>query len=295
MFLNNKDILLLKSDYMNIHKIYENAHNRQGLIQALYDTYKDCACILGAIILDNGHHGYGFFEGEIRDFDPGDVPYRNLKGNGGFNQGVFEDNNVIIIPIIGNYGLAAVLYLSKKSDPDTAKAAEIALKLHDEYRNAIERDPKLGTYNKNYVRGYDPRGRPYGLLMLDLDHFKKINDTYGHEAGDKVLEEFVKRLNEILPPEAIFARYGGEEFAVILPNADIRKLYELADRINRAVRNIEVPYEDTTIKATVSIGGGVYYHNFPIESAIKDADEKLYYSKEQGRNRATIGKKMYAN
>ncbi|MEM5801350.1 MAG: GGDEF domain-containing protein [Candidatus Aenigmatarchaeota archaeon] len=266
-----------------IQEIYANSHNRRGLIKALKE-----AGVYGAIIVDNGHHGYGFLNGEIRDFDSNEIPYRDRLNNDSVE--VNENGKkIIVMPIIGVYGLAAVLYLAKGTAKGTANAAKHALILYDEFRSVQERDPKFPiAFNKNYLLRFDPRNRPYGFLMVDLDHFKQINDQYGHEAGDEVLNQFVKLIYKILPLGAFLARYGGEEFAVVVPDTQIRELYNLADRINRIMRNLTVVYEGREIKVTVSIGGGVYSPRKTIESALKDADEKLYESKNSGRNRATI-------
>ncbi|MBU5688275.1 MAG: GGDEF domain-containing protein [Candidatus Aenigmarchaeota archaeon] len=264
-----------------IQEIYANSHNRRGLIEALKE-----AGVYGAIIVDNGHHGYGFLNGEIRDFDS--IPYRDRLNNDSVE--VNENGEKIIaIPIIGVYGLAAVLYLAENAAEDIAKAAENSLRLYDEFRSVQERDPKFPiAFNKNYLLRFDPRNRPYGFLMVDLDHFKQINDQYGHEAGDEVLNKFVELIYKILPPGAFLARYGGEEFAIVVPDTQIRELYNLADRINRIMRNLTVVYEGREIKVTVSIGGGVYSHQTTIKSGLKDADEKLYESKNSGRDKSTI-------
>ncbi|MEM5877716.1 MAG: hypothetical protein QXF12_02425, partial [Candidatus Aenigmatarchaeota archaeon] len=153
-----------------VHEIYENCHNRIGLIEELKK-----AGVYGAIIVDNGHHGYGFLNGEIRDFDSEGIPYRDRLNNDSVE--VNENGKKIIaIPIIGVYGLAAVLYLAENAAEDIAKAAENSLRLYDEFRSVQERDPKFPiAFNKNYLLRFDPRNRPYGFLMVDLDHFKQIN------------------------------------------------------------------------------------------------------------------------
>ncbi|MCX8178658.1 MAG: GGDEF domain-containing protein [Candidatus Aenigmarchaeota archaeon] len=285
-----------------VHKIYENGHNRMGLTEALKESG-----LYGAIILDNGHHGYGYVNGEIKDFASEEIPYReiivsvikkdNVQDNGkGDNVIKIEINDgckiIEAIPIIGEHGIAAILYTTKEqtgSNEDILRSAITSLKIYDEFRNSKERDPKFGIYNKNYVME-SKHSNPYGLLMLDLDKFKSINDTYGHEAGDEVLKAFVEMINGILPEGAILARYGGEEFTVVVENASTDKLYELANRINIIMRNLTVRYKDEEIKVTVSIGGGVYSPNTSIKDALEDADKRLYESKNGGRDRATINR-----
>ena len=129
---------------------------------------------------------------------------------------------------------------------------------------------------------------PFSLLLMDLDHFKKINDAYGHIMGDEclkkvavVLKTEIKRLTDTV------ARYGGEEFVIILPNTDIEASEEVADRVLKSIREIDLEYEGQKIKVTCSIG---LAHAFPNEDmdrhlVLKQADDVLYQAKQQGRDR----------
>ena len=254
---------------MGIHEIYKNAHNRHGLVEAAKE-----AGIHGVIILDNGHHGYGYYcDQEIKDFSHEEIP-----------------KNLNLIEVKNKNEVVGLVYKGTDDNDDLIRATVNSLNLYGEYRSSQERDPKFGTYNKNYVLNFNPRELPYGILMLDLDHFKLINDTYGHEAGDEVLKTLVENVNKILPRGAFLARYGGEEFSIVIPESNIKEVYQLADRLNRIIRNTIVLYEDKKIQVTISIGGGIYQGNISITDAIKDADKKLYESKNSGRDRATINK-----
>lgn len=137
-------------------------------------------------------------------------------------------------------------------------------------------------------------GRPVSVLMLDLDHFKRVNDTHGHAAGDAVLAAFAALLRSLLRQSDLFARYGGEEFAVLAPNAGGRQALELAERIRQAVERLEVPVEGKRLRFTVSIGAAslqprpaaqVHGSVETLEALLGHADEALYAAKAAGRNR----------
>jgi diguanylate cyclase (GGDEF)-like protein len=124
--------------------------------------------------------------------------------------------------------------------------------------------------------------QPINLLILDIDHFKKINDTYGHQTGDAVLRAVARRLSETVRVGDVVARYGGEEFAIVMPNATTEDAVVLAERILRNVANIDVP-------VTASIGIATFIRHATDGSALIDAaDRALYESKRSGRNRATV-------
>jgi diguanylate cyclase (GGDEF)-like protein/PAS domain S-box-containing protein len=127
---------------------------------------------------------------------------------------------------------------------------------------------------------------PLSLLMLDLDGFKKINDTHGHDAGDFVLQRFSQILTESIREIDIAARMGGEEFSVLLPDTEIKNAVKLAERIRSAVGQESLEIQDQIISLTVSIGAATYGKNSStLESIIKRADDRLYQAKNQGRNR----------
>ena len=131
---------------------------------------------------------------------------------------------------------------------------------------------------------------PLVLVMFDIDHFKKVNDTHGHQAGDLVLSELSTLLTSALRAEDVFARYGGEEFAVICRGTDLTQAQVVGERIRKAVETHRFTFEGTHIPVTISIG----IAGMP-DPAVKDAtdlvaraDKALYQSKHGGRNRVTI-------
>ena len=168
---------------------------------------------------------------------------------------------------------------------------------HNElYRMAVV-DPLTGAYNKRYMEerlkeefSYCVRNHlPLSFLMLDIDHFKNINDTYGHPAGDYVLSRVAQLANSVVRKEDILSRYGGEEFAAILKATDATGALALAERIRQLVQNTGYQFDTHEIHVTISIGvatlSGKNLGDY--EAMIKAADSLLYKSKHDGRNRVS--------
>lgn len=133
--------------------------------------------------------------------------------------------------------------------------------------------------------------RPSTLIMLDIDHFKQINDKYGHPAGDEVIREVARRIKRTKRSTDVAGRYGGEEFAVLLLDTEPDQALYFAERLRKVVEKKPVEFEQHTISLTISVG--IAQNSADIESAqnwIEKADEALYTSKREGRNRVTMSK-----
>ena len=131
------------------------------------------------------------------------------------------------------------------------------------------------------------------LLMLDLDHFKLLNDTFGHQGGDLVLIETAKKIDKLLRMGDLFGRYGGEEFAIILPNTDLEGAEEVAERIRQSIAKNTIDYNQKTISVTASIGVAIIDSNDTrYEDLISNADLALYQAKAAGRNRVCLAKEV---
>lgn len=129
------------------------------------------------------------------------------------------------------------------------------------------------------------------LVMLDLDHFKLLNDTFGHQGGDMVLIETAKTIDKLLRMGDLFGRYGGEEFAIILPNTGLGGAEEVAERIRQSIAKKAVHYQDRRINVTASIGVAVIDNSDSrYEDLISHADLALYEAKAAGRNRVCLAK-----
>ncbi|MEV6300492.1 GGDEF domain-containing protein [Actinoplanes sp. NPDC051861] len=127
---------------------------------------------------------------------------------------------------------------------------------------------------------------PLSMLLLDIDHFKQVNDTYGHNGGDRVLVEVTHRLGELIRPGDVVARYGGEEFAVLLPNTGPAQAREIAERIRRGVSSAPIAVAETRMsKVTVSVGIAGMPASATTDELVLAADRALYAAKNAGRNR----------
>ncbi|MGE0402109.1 MAG: GGDEF domain-containing protein [Kofleriaceae bacterium] len=162
------------------------------------------------------------------------------------------------------------------------------------YRMSIT-DGMTGVHNKRYLLELLERdigmaqrlGNQLSLLMIDIDHFKKINDTYGHLAGDQALKELCRRIEPRLRSTDVLARYGGEEFAVVLPATPREGALQVAEMLRETIAAAPFTHEQTQIPATISLGLATTEPGTPITvtELIKRADDNLYEAKRSGRNR----------
>ena len=189
-----------------------------------------------------------------------------------------------------DYNYDVVLYAAFQ-DITSRKNREVLLK------NQATRDPLTSLYNRRYfeeeVRKRINQARKnngmYCILMTDVDLFKRVNDTYGHKTGDKVLMELAAACERALRDRDIVARYGGEEFVIYLDDVDAENARVVAERLRETIAELSVPSDDGRIvKFTISIGISSAAVSDNIDTLIKTADEALYRAKQNGRNRVEI-------
>lgn len=175
------------------------------------------------------------------------------------------------------------------------EGADIETAYHEEIYRMTITDGLTQLYNKRYLlevlekemsraKRYE---RPLSVIMLDIDFFKKINDRYGHIAGDAILKELGRLLSKRIRKEEIVTRYGGEEFLVLLPETIGKGALSMGESIRSMVDEHVFPFEDQRLHITISAGVAEYdpgKHNRPSD-LVKDADGNLYKSKQGGRNR----------
>ena len=145
----------------------------------------------------------------------------------------------------------------------------------------------LDTHLKNLVRQAAEQQRNLSLVIMDMDHFKSVNDTYGHSAGDEVLKTLAAVIVKTIRSADLAARYGGEEFVVLMPETDAVPAFEAAERLRKAVEATEfvITHPEGSIRKTISIGCATMQPNDTPESLLKRADSALYEAKNSGRNK----------
>jgi diguanylate cyclase (GGDEF)-like protein/PAS domain S-box-containing protein len=176
-----------------------------------------------------------------------------------------------------------------------SQLAEIS-ELHIRLQDQVIRDPLTGLHNRRYLAETLPRelsrakreGYSLALIMLDLDHFKHVNDTYGHAAGDEVLKTLSAILRKGARESDIICRYGGEEFLVALPRMSADQGLQRVETWRLELANTPIRYSDSMITVTLSAGiAGFPDHGADVETLLLHSDEALYRSKNEGRNRVS--------
>ena len=171
-------------------------------------------------------------------------------------------------------------------------------KANEEIRILSITDHLTGCYNRGYIGEHLPREikrahrykHPLSVIISDIDHFKKVNDSYGHQAGDHVLREFVGLLKGSMRDNVDWlARYGGEEFLIALPETDLNGAVILAEKLKLVVSEDSFLYKEKTINITASFGVTGFdvlesYDDIVVENIINKADKYLYQAKQEGRN-----------
>jgi two-component system cell cycle response regulator len=191
--------------------------------------------------------------------------------------------------IVLSLGLAARIQ-SMRVEKEQAEAMMIQSK------KQAESDFLTGLYSRRYIVGqFDalqtfPDSRSLSLLLMDIDFFKRINDTYGHETGDSILKQFASIIRVSLPEKGIAGRFGGEEFVILLPDSDMRSAYGVAERLLDSVRKHPFRAGEASIPCSASIGVAEWKgsERESFESCVRRADYALYEAKKIGRDRVCV-------
>lgn len=199
---------------------------------------------------------------------------------------------------------------TKLKKADVIKIGSIAMKYlpkgdperltYDKLYEEANTDGLTKCYNKTFfnhqleleVKKSKVTGKPLSLIIFDLDHFKKLNDNYGHDAGDFVLKEKARIIRENgIRQGDIFARYGGEEFCILLPNTNLKQAFEIAERLRKLLEKHEFIYDGKRLPVTASIGVADYRQGVNNGTDLfKRADGAVYKSKDNGRNQVNFYK-----
>ncbi len=223
----------------------------------------------------------------------------------------FRPLEVLIVPILyKEVALAAVVLASATSFPEGTRvrleifrrALSLALRnaiAHDNLQRLAALDPLTGLFNRRFglqrlAEEFSRAVRtdvPLAVLMLDIDHFKKINDTYGHLAGDRAIVKLARLVRSMLREGDVVLRYGGEEFMIVLPGASCNDARAMAQRLRHAVEDLVITQREHSFRMTISIGAASYpeLNADNQEAFVQVADERLYRAKESGRNCVVAG------
>lgn len=215
----------------------------------------------------------------------------------------------IVVPVVGPAALYGLILIGAKVLEGQYSAREIAYldklmaslavsiqnNLH--YEHSV-RDVKTGLFNHGFFMGRlqeeIARGKranySFAVIVLDVDLFKKFNDSYGHLAGDRVLEGIAETLKKTVRDLDVPARFGGEEFTVLLPESNREQAWTVSERLRKSIAELRIPWAVPLPAVTVSAGIAVFESGGEMEadSLLSRADEALYISKKRGRNRSTV-------
>ncbi|MGB0505112.1 MAG: diguanylate cyclase [Pikeienuella sp.] len=238
-----------------------------------------------------------------------DIPCTHVKDQ----HGVDTPEQYYCLPIIAHgdtVGLLHVLIPAEFDDGlDTQKLANFCaeqislaianVRLREQLRDQSTRDPLTGLYNRRYFLDYARReigrcqlsNKPASLISLDVDHFKRFNDTFGHDAGDAVLRTLAEILQSMFREIDVPCRLGGEEFIIMLPGASEAQALDRAEALRAEIENAELRYGGETLKITASLGVAVYpEQGLSLQSLMQRADGALYVAKDSGRNCVISGR-----
>ena len=169
--------------------------------------------------------------------------------------------------------------------------------LQSQLREQAIRDPLTNLFNRRYLdetlerelARAEREGYPLCIMMMDIDHFKTVNDTYGHEAGDVVLRTLADTVTADSRHGDFACRYGGEEFVLVMPNISPETAIERAIDLHREIEDLSIPYGRFNLSVTLSIGVACYPdHGETGDELIRAADQALYDAKHAGRNRISV-------
>jgi diguanylate cyclase (GGDEF)-like protein len=174
----------------------------------------------------------------------------------------------------------------------------VNLRLRETLRIEAIRDPLTNLYNRRYMEASLKRevqrakrhNTSVGIIILDIDHFKRLNDTYGHEAGDVVLRELGALFQRHIRSEDIACRYGGEEFLLIMPEAPLEIIRHRAEELRIIVKDLlRIRWQKQTLAITVSLGVAAFpNHGYSVKNIVNAADAALYQAKSRGRNQVVV-------
>jgi diguanylate cyclase (GGDEF)-like protein len=288
---NNKKMIIYSSDPMLIGKVDENNQRLKNALSGAVDAKmvtKDKASDMA----DEPLRDVDVVETYVPIMSPDNrilgsfEVYMNMTGyRKQIQQGVTLATSLLTLVLVFVFSIS---YLLIRGGTGQLKEAQSQLE------HVAITDSLTGIHNRGYLmrRGDEEfelvrrKSRPLGCIMVDLDFFKRVNDTWGHVAGDKVLITVAERLKSSVRPYDIVGRYGGEEFMVLLPDTTFEQNVVVANRICERIRELPFELEDMSLPVTVSVGVSCFNKvDNSMNDVIKRADEGLYKAKADGRDR----------
>ena len=284
--------------------LWKPLQNREEIVIKSYENYK-------LVDLNLQVESISQFEPFFRKY-PRPINYDLFSYEIGQNEIINSFDTIkpeLIIPILGPSGLYGLVLMGHKILEDEYTQAELvyvqdlmafvskAIQNHLHYERTL-RDLKTGLYNNGFflnrlneeiARAKRNKSKA-SIIMIDVDRFKKFNDSYGHIAGDRVLENLAITLKQGVRADDIPSRFGGEEFSVLLRDTDKDPAWLVAERLRTMVEAMKVPWEPPLPQVTISLGLFTFDKDtdLPVDGIVNRADEALYLSKERGRNRTTV-------
>ncbi|MCL2472740.1 MAG: GGDEF domain-containing protein [Treponema sp.] len=283
--------------------IWKPLQNREDITIKSYKNYK---------LVDLNLHidNISIFEPFFRSH-PEPANYGHFSSEIGKNDIIKSFDTIgpeLVIPILGPSGLYGMVMVGRKILGDDYNQKELvyiqnlmsfvskAIQNHVHYERTL-RDIKTGLFNNGFfmnrlneeiARTRRSRTRA-SIIMIDVDKFKDFNDTYGHIAGDRVLESLAITLKQGVRVEDIPSRFGGEEFTILLPDTDRERAWLVAERLRTMVEDMKINWDPPLPQVTISLGVFTFNKDtdLPADDIIRRADDALYLSKELGRNRCT--------
>jgi diguanylate cyclase (GGDEF)-like protein/PAS domain S-box-containing protein len=229
------------------HNLFRNPDTPKAFYEEMWSTLKDNKK----------------FEGELKNYTKNkEVYWTKLTIDP-----MFDDNHI------------KVGYVAHRENITNTKQLEY-MSTHDTLTNIYNRE----YFNKtleNKIKSASRYGHQFGLIILDIDHFKKVNDNYGHNVGDTVLIKIAQTLKYNLREDDILARWGGEEFVILLPQSDLNSTFLLAEKLRVIIETSSILHQE---KITASFGVGIYANNESTISVFEKIDNALYSAKNKGRN-----------
>lgn len=263
--ITDKDAIIT---YVNDAVITETGYTKKELIGQKSSIFK------------SGKHDQSFYKNLWDTVSSGNI-YKNVIINKRKDGTLYHEEQTITPVFDEQNNLSFV-----STGHDISERIEVEKKLH----TLATRDTLTGVYNRYSlnkeidinIKKYERYEDIFSLLMLDIDHFKNVNDTYGHDVGDLVLKELCSVIENLIRETDVFGRWGGEEFLLILPKTNRGEATSIATRIKNIIEEHKFDYIP---QVTISIGVSVYNKSIKKEIFLKDVDDALYKAKSTGRNR----------